>query len=201
MPTNFLNQNIRVTSGFLDTVNDSFPGGGSASPGQAPGCKGGKVSLGAGFPTDNVGVRFSSTFKTPLTTIPRGIFQYVETLSTDSLSPAQGLIAFWHDRANYIVKTSDTNIKDRMGVYLGAPTKGNLCFVQCFDEGGVGYVKAGAAVTVAAQEKVYAAGDATATFSSAATPSDANSEAEFGLALSAKDAATALTLIQFLGAA
>ena len=200
MPSGLRNPNIRVTTGFLDTVDDDFSGGGSASPGFAPGQRGGKVSLGSGFPTDAVGVKFSSAFKTPLTTIPRGSFQYVETLSTDSLQPAQGLIAFWHDRANYIVKTSDTNLKDRMGVYLGAPTKGNLCFVQCFDEGGIGYVKAGAAVTPAAQDKVYPAADATATFAAAATPSDANSEAEFGLALSAKDAATALTLVQFLGA-
>jgi hypothetical protein len=201
MPSGYLNPNARVTSGFLDTVNDSFPGGGSTSPGQAPGQRGSKVGLGAGFPTDNVGVRFSSAFKTPLTTIPRGIFQYVESLSTDSLQPAQGLIAFWSDRANYIVTTSDTNLKSRAGVYLGAPTKGNLCFIQCFDEGGIGYVKAGAAVTATAQDKVYPAADGTATFASAATPSDANSEAQFGIALSAKDAATALTLVQFSGAA
>jgi hypothetical protein len=201
MPSGVFNPNVRVTSGFLDTANDSFPGGGSASPGYAPGQRGAKVGLGAGYPSDNVGVRFSSTFKTPLTTIPRGIFQYVESLSTDSVVPAQGLIAFWQDRANYIVTTSDTNLKSRAGVYLGAPTRGNLCFIQCFDEGGIGYVKAGAAATPAAQDKVYPAADGTATFLAAATPSDANNEAEFGLALSDKDAATSLTLIQFLGAA
>jgi len=201
MPSGYLNPNVRVTTGFLDTVSDQYPGGGSASPGFTPGQRGAKVGLGAGYPTDNVGVRFSSSFKTPLTTIPRGIFQYVQTLSTDSVAPAQGLIAFWLSRAQYIVTTSDTNLKSRAGVYLGAPHVGRHCFIQCFDEGGIGYVKAGAAVTPAAQEKVYPAADGTATFASAATPSDANSEAEFGLALSGKDAATSLTLVQFLGAA
>ncbi len=58
MPSGYLNPNIRVTTGFLDTVDDEQKGGGSSSPGFAPGQLGAKVALGAGYPTDNVGVIF-----------------------------------------------------------------------------------------------------------------------------------------------
>ena len=199
MPSGIRNPNLRVTTGFLDNVSDDFPGGGTSSPGFSAGQLGARVTLGSGFPTDAVGVKFSSSFKTPLTTIPKGTFQYVQSLSGDSLAPAQGLIAFWSDRANYIVSTLDTNAADVAGVYLGALGKGKFGFIQCREDGGVGYVKVGAAVTPAAQDFAYPAADATATANKVTAPSGTQAENTIGLYLSAKDAATSLALVQFKG--
>lgn len=199
MPSGIRNPNMRITTGFLDNVSDDFPGGGSASPGFAAGQLGSRVTLGSGYPTDAVGVKFSSTFKTPLTTIPKGTFQYIQSLSGDSTAPAQGLIAFWSDRANYIVSTLDTNAADVAGVYLGALGKGKFGFIQCREDGGVGYVKVGAAVTATVQHFAFAAADGTATANDSAAPSGTQAENTIGLYLSAKDVATSLALVQFKG--
>ena len=199
MPSGIRNPNLRVTTGFLDNVSDDFPGGGSASPGFSPGQLGARVTLGSGFPTDAVGVKFSSTFKTPLTTIPKGTFQYVQSLSGDSTSPAQGLLAFWSDRANYIVSTLDTNAQDVAGVYLGALGKGKFGFIQAREDGGVGYVKVGAAVTAVVQHFAYPASDGTATAQDVAAPSGTQASNALGVYLSAKDVATSLALVQFKG--
>lgn len=130
MPTNYGSQNVRVSTGLLNTVEDDFPGGGSLAPGFAPGQLGMRCLLGAQE------VKYSPAVGTLL----EGTYQYVWTFSGDTVSPARGLLAFWRDRDTYLVTTSDALGAELAGVYISALHKGKFGFIQAI-QGGRGYVQ------------------------------------------------------------
>lgn len=126
MPTGIRNQDLRVTTGFVDTVADDFPGGGSSSPGLAPGQPGCKVTLGVNANAINNSLnRYEGTV------------QYVKTLSTDTTVPLLGLQAFWADRGQYFVSTDGTTygIENLAGIYLGSLPPGKWGFIKTLDGG------------------------------------------------------------------
>lgn len=174
MPTNWRSQPIRVTTGFFDTVNDEFCGGGStANTALAPGQLGARVTIGLNAPV-NISLAVNRY---------EGTFQYVRTLSTDTVLPALGLLAFWSDRTNYIVTTLDTYSDQVAGVFLNSITKGNYGFIKTL-EGGRTLVNFGAN-TPAAEEWVYAATDGTATANRNTAGTDTKLRA-IGTAIAAK---------------
>lgn len=129
MPTESNSQGVRVSTGFLDTVNDDFPGGGSSAPGLAPGQKGARVVLGLDGPINisNSNNRYEGTF------------QYVSTLSTDTTLPVLGTLCFWADRANYLVSTAVATygVENFAGVFLGQyPQPGKWGFIKKAEGGG-----------------------------------------------------------------
>jgi hypothetical protein len=129
MPTNPPSPAVRVSTGFLDTVNDDFPGGGSSAPGFAYGQRGAKVSIGIDGP---VSISNSSNRY-------EGSYQYVQTLSTDSVAPLLGTLAFWSDRANYVVSTavSTAGVENLAGIFLGGlPAGGKWGFIKIPEGGG-----------------------------------------------------------------
>jgi len=129
MPTNPPSPAVRVSTGLFDTVNDDNPGGGSSAPGFAPGQKGACVTVDANGP---INVSLS-------TNRYEGEFQYVQTLSTDTTLPVLGTLAFWSDRANYIVSTavSTAGVENVAGVFLGQyPQPGKYGFIKTIKGGG-----------------------------------------------------------------
>lgn len=128
MPTDTRSQGARVPTGFLDTVSDDFPGGGSSAPGAAPGQLGVKITLGA----NPVNISDSNNRY-------EGTVQYVQTLSTDTQAPLQGLCCFWSDRANYIVSTnvSSVGVENFAGVFLSTnPRPGKFGYIKIPEGGG-----------------------------------------------------------------
>lgn len=125
MPTNYGSQNVRVSTGLLNTVADDFPGGGSLSPGFAPGQAGMRVILGKDE------VKFSHA----VGDLYEGTYQYVQTYSGDTVAPAKGLEAFWRDRDTYLVSTSDTLGGELAGIYINALGKGKWGFIQAIQGG------------------------------------------------------------------
>lgn len=129
MPTNPPSPAIRVSTGYLDTVNDDHPGGGSSAPGLAPGQKGASVVLGIDGPVNisNSSNRYE------------GEAQYVQTLSTDTTTPILGTLCFWADRTNYVVSTAVATygVENVAGVFLGAyPAAGKWGFIKTIKGGG-----------------------------------------------------------------
>jgi hypothetical protein len=63
-------------------------------------------------------------------TLYPGKYQYVQTDSESSDSPARGLIAFWlGDPTDYVV-TPDAQDGEIAGIYINALTKGNYGYIQ-----------------------------------------------------------------------
>ena len=57
-------------------------------------------------------------------------YQRVKTDSTMSVAPYKGAVAWWADRASYLVTTDATNRNDVAGVFQGVITPGNYGWVQ-----------------------------------------------------------------------
>jgi hypothetical protein len=134
MPTNYGSQNVRVVTGLLNTMNDDYPGGGSQAPGFAPAQLGQRVILGVNE------VKSSHA----IGDLYEGTYQYVQTYSSDTVSPARGLLAFWRDRATYLVTTSDATGSELAGVFINPITKGKYGFIQAI-QGGRGVVQSSTA--------------------------------------------------------
>lgn len=126
MPTDIRSQGIRVTTGYVDTVNDDFPGGGQAAPGFAPGQLGARATLAAD----------SGDISNSLNRY-EGTVQYIQTLSTDTTAPAIGYEAFWSDRSNYIVTTAGATagLENFAGIFLGSITPGKYGFIKVREGG------------------------------------------------------------------
>ena len=194
MPTFPRSQGIFAGFGFINTVNDAVPGGGTGAPpgitlGRAPGQAGARVTLGK----DEV------VFDPTVGLVEEGTFQYVQTFSTDTVAPVRGKLAFWKDKSNYVVSTDDTNVNEVMGAFLNDAahiTKGNWTVVQAFGEGGRAYVDFGAN-TVAAQEVVFPAGGGTAVANRNVAGTSLTA-ATFGIAQGAKSAGN-IALVELFG--
>src|SRR2546430_15849123 len=116
MPTFNRSQGIFAGVGFINTVNDAVPGGGTGAPpglseGRARGQLGACVTLG----------KSQIDFDPKVGLVEEGTFQYIQTLSGDVTAPARGLLAFWRGRSNYGVFTLDTNANEVGGGFLNAP--------------------------------------------------------------------------------
>lgn len=129
MPTDDRSQGQRVSAGFLDLVNDDYPGGGSSAPGFAPGQVMSKVTLGKDGPINisNSSNRYEGTY------------QYVRTLSTDTTLPILGTLAFWADRDLGVVSTavSTYGVENLAGIFLGPyPAVGKYGYIKIPEGGG-----------------------------------------------------------------
>lgn len=131
MPTNFLSQICRVTTGALNTVNDAVAGQPIATiTGNSPylGQSGQRFILGEADAN-----QMSSG-----TTLHAGEFMYTQFDTTMTATPAAGLAAFFDSvlsGVNGAFVTCDENIGVGpnlfAGVVLNAVTKGNFGFIQC----------------------------------------------------------------------
>lgn len=124
------NQSPRVTSGFLNTVNDPSPGVPLVSPsGMIVQPYGGQVG-GDTYMSAADALKLSDVTNTG--TLFEGIYKYVQFLSTSTAAPARGQILFWSNRASYIVTPDATaaNIGKVAGICLNAVSKGNWGFIQ-----------------------------------------------------------------------
>lgn len=123
------NQSPRVTTGYLDTVNDPAPG----VPVSTAQISGSIVQPYAGQVGGKLVINDTNALALYKTTkLYNGIYAYVLTKSGSTTAPAVGLPAFWYDRSNATVTPDLATGEggDLAGFYLGAPTKGNYCFIQ-----------------------------------------------------------------------
>lgn len=93
-----------------------------------------------------LGVRF--TVKQPTSSTP-GVesgrdktYQVVRTDSTMTVSPYRGAVAWWADKAKYLVTTAATNRNSIAGVFQNAPVLGHYTTVQVQGPGEVKFIDA-----------------------------------------------------------
>jgi hypothetical protein len=138
----FLTQILEITTANPATVNDAAIGSTvSGSPRNAG-------QLGAIYHLDKATADKLS--------LKPGFYQYVQTKSDSTASPAAGLVALWSDRASFIV-TPDTSAAAAgqiAGVYLGSLTKGNYGFIQIAGQATVKFVDSITKATPAAGDLV-----------------------------------------------
>lgn len=149
MPTGIRDVTARVTTGYVDTVNDQYPGGGTTSlTALASGQLGVKITLGINA------AAISNTLNQY-----EGVVQYVQTLSTDVTAPLIGYSAFWSDRTNYKVTTdgATAGIENWAGTFLGTVTPGYYCYIKV-PEGGRTLVNFSGAVPAAGSQAVATTG-------------------------------------------
>lgn len=118
---------LHLTTPYLNTVNDQFCGGGDASPGYAPG-----QLLKTKRLTNAQALALS---KTSVGTLYAGVYQYVQTLSTQSQAAVLGNATFWKTAANYVsgIVSSDggATVEGRFaGVFLNVITAGYYGWIQ-----------------------------------------------------------------------
>lgn len=122
---------LRITTGFLNTVDDEAAGGPVSGVGEAQyqGQLGAWVSLTA--------AQAAKRSDTSVATLFAGVYRYVRTKTGSTISPARGLIAFWDTSVAGLtdsVVTPDlpTRPSRIAGIYLNAITKtaGNFGFIQ-----------------------------------------------------------------------
>jgi len=155
---------IRVSSGLLNSVNDSVIGG-QASIGSRSKFAG-QLGKHVFFNTDTIGQMFNPA----LVTLYPGRFRYIRTRSTDDASPALGVgkLLFWNTTLTLwqtlFEVTRDENLSSvdnavmLAGVFIGSPaTNGNYGFIQ---DGGMVNVRFRSVLTAAGAvgSRVYAAG-------------------------------------------
>lgn len=123
-------QIIRITTGFLNTVDDVTAGGPVASGTGANQYQG---QLGKTLELDAEGAAARSD--TAVATLFGGIYQYIRTKAGSTIAPARGLVAS-RDPAtagftDYVV-TPDLQTGNSLvaGIYLSALTKGQFGFIQ-----------------------------------------------------------------------
>lgn len=118
-------QDMKVTTGYLNTVNDPAPGVVMASP------SGSIVSNYAGQVGGIITLSAKDALKvcdTSIGTLKGGDYQYVKFLD----APVKGGVMFWNDYDNFIVTmvASATNIGKLAGIALSVVTAGQYGFIQ-----------------------------------------------------------------------
>lgn len=130
----------RTTFPELNKINDQYPGGGTASPGLAPG------QLGAIIEISDNDVKYDSA----VGVLYGGRYQYVKFVPQGGdTTPAVGLVVYWLDRAAKTVTTVVTGY-DIAGILINVVTDNYHCLI-CTD--GKCKVQMAAAVTKAAPAK------------------------------------------------
>ncbi len=156
-------QIIRITTGLLNTVNDTVIGGQEGISGVSK--FGGQLGKTVGFTPDQIAAMYDST----VGTLYGGRFRYVKMRATDDDSPVltPGKIVFWDTTVSnwysaYQV-TRDENLSSSdnavaiAGIYLGGIEPGNYGFIQDL---GMVPVRMRSVLTAAGAigSRVYAAG-------------------------------------------
>ncbi len=142
---------IRVSTGLLNTVNDSVIGGqaNTGMVGTVPSKFGGQLGKLLAVSQDQVAQMYSST----VGTLYAGVYQYVKFNTGDTV-PVRGQAAYWLAGSavgDFIVSTGsnggNTTTPTPAGVFISVPTAGNYCFIQV---AGIATVKYKNGLTVAA---------------------------------------------------
>lgn len=123
------NQSPRVTTGYLNTVNDPAPGVPLTSPSGSivqsyDGQVGGKLTL-----DTKAALALSLT---TIGTLYAGVYMYVKFKSDSTATVARGNIVFWSDMANYEVTPDVTATTASLvaGIGICVVTKGQYGFIQ-----------------------------------------------------------------------
>jgi hypothetical protein len=142
-------QIIRVSTGKLNTVNDTVIGGQSNTgmAGTEPTLFAGQLGARLVVPSSQIDQMYSST----IGTLYGGIYQYVK-LADDDSTPVVGQGLFWQSTPSDFIVSSDsnggfTNTPTVAGIYIGGITEGNYGFIQI---AGIATVKYKSGLTVAA---------------------------------------------------
>ncbi len=114
-------------NGKLNTTNDTYPGGGDASPGLVPAMVGAEIQLS--------GADAAKLSDTTVATLRSGRYKYVQFKSGSSASNARGQLVFYLNSADYeagIVTPDGAAVKDGLcaGVTLNAVSKGSYGWIQ-----------------------------------------------------------------------
>lgn len=111
-----------ITTGKLNTVNDTYPGGGTDAPGLRQGQLGTELVLNA--------EQALAMSDTSVGTLYGGTYKYVKYLSTQSGTSKKGGPMYWSDPATFTV-TADvpTSFLGFAGVCLNVVTKGNCGWI------------------------------------------------------------------------
>lgn len=148
----------RLSTGIINTVNDTLPGGGGGNIGPqrglAPGQAGATFQLG----DDNV------IYDASIGVVYGGLFQYVK-LSAASAQPARGQNVFWDDTdesIDYTVTTLESGTtpgaQKRAGIVLNPNwTPGNWSVIQVLGKVAVKFIAALTDVPAGVGVAVYAA--------------------------------------------
>lgn len=181
MPNNIRQQGVYMQSGDPETVSDAAP----YAPGQ----------LGT-----------TCTVIQPTRT-PAGVeegraktYQYVQTDSSMSVAPFKGALAFWANRARYLVTTDPTNLNALAGVFQNdeatAPiTKGHFCYIQKGGPGSVKFLDA-SALTAATTAGRVPIGSATAGKATLMAANTAPTNTPLGVTVGSGNAAAALAVVE-----
>lgn len=157
MPTGLESKIIRISTGKLNTVNDSTPGAPVTSgtgAAQYQGQLGAKVIFG---PDE---VKYSSA----IGTLYGGVYQYVRFRTTATAAPARGLIAFWDISVAenlYQVTNDESGVLGAQGwagIVLNAVTRGYYGFIQIEGKASILFRAIISAVGPAIGDPVYCAG-------------------------------------------
>lgn len=113
---------VQITTGKLNTVNDTYPGGGTDAPGLRQNQLGAALQLNA-----DQALQVSDT---TVGTLYAGVYQYVKFYVSQSGTTKKGGPVYWQDTDNFIV-TADvpTGAPGFAGVALSVVTKGNCGFI------------------------------------------------------------------------
>lgn len=114
-------QVVRISTGFLNTVNDPLPGGNDTSGvGLAPG------QVGAFVVYDDASVPFASATGT----LYAATYQYVQFKAGTTAAAAIGGPVYWADRSKFIVTPDPpTGLPDPAGIAISTVSKGNYGFI------------------------------------------------------------------------
>lgn len=135
-------QIIRVSTGFLNTVNDTVIAGVPSFPGGSVSKFAGQLGKHLTVGNDQIEGMYDST----VGTLYAGRYRYVRRRSTDDDSPAvaPGKIAFWDTTVtnwqNAFQVTTDENLSSsqnavmRAGIFIGNIEPGNYGFIQDLGE-------------------------------------------------------------------
>lgn len=127
----FVDNIDRISTGFLNTINDPYIGGLlSSGTGLSPaaGQLGKKVQL----TQDEAAARYAN--QTPI--LYSGVYQYVQFKAGSTSANAQGQVVFWDTAANkglenYVVTPDAPTVPSMIaGIALNAVTKGNYGWIQ-----------------------------------------------------------------------
>ncbi len=125
MSMNLLNNSPRITTGFLNTVDDALPGqlvAGTAGLGPTYSGQLGGILVASGLEAARLAGNSITLYG--------GIYQYVRFKAGSTAANIRGGPVYWDDRENYVV-TPDvpTGAPDFAGVSLNAVTKGNYGWI------------------------------------------------------------------------
>lgn len=138
---------IRVTTGFLNTVDDTVIGGqaGLGSTSKFGGQLGKLLAVSQS--------EIAQLSKASVGTLYGGVYQYVQFNEGDTV-PVIGQAAFWlvgSDAEDFIVSTDSnggaSTTPQPAGIFINVPTAGNYCFIQ---KAGIATVKYKSGLTIAA---------------------------------------------------